>query len=62
MALAISCKGSKYVKVIWAVAAALAKLEGCGAGGCMWIVQWLVCFGSPDLRLGRQETGGYGLA
>lgn len=37
MALAISCKGSKYVKVIWAVAAALAKLEGCGGGG------WGVC-------------------
>lgn len=33
MALATSCKGSKYAKVVWAVAAALAKLKGCGGWG-----------------------------
>lgn len=52
-------QGSKYAKVVWALAAVLAKLEG---GSGLGTTQWLVLFGSPDLQLGRRETGGHGLA
>lgn len=54
MALATSCKGSKYVKVIWAVAAALAKLEGCRGGGRGYVDCTVACMlWQPRLAAGK---------